>query len=1639
MNISLSRSLINSLLLVMLAMVAASPALAVSDASPGSEPHQSSTIRSVQTPVSRLPEGSLPTVVNSMAAGLSPDWHIAPASNDAAQSFHYRASNSHQRLEYSFTDRGLQIRPAGTTGDPDWSLRFALRAYGYAGNTRAMPPAAETLVADTRIEYHYPDGALTEWYVNSPLGLEHGFTVNEPPPGRRDSDVLVLELALLDNLAATVEADHRTVVFSTPDNERVLSYGGLYASDASGRRLPSEMRLDGDRLVLRVAAADASYPLTVDPLFQSEQKFTPPSPGSGDHYGGSVAIEGDWMVVGAPNKYDNVANAGVVYVYKRQPDDTWAFYQRLSLNDFTGYSSQTGAEFGDAVAISGGVMVIGAPGLNGNPIDPITDAGRAFVYVFNTGCSSSFCWTPLQVLDAGGYQNSGDRFGDAVDIDVNTIVIGAPLDEAPLPMPANQGAAYIYQGSGSTLSLVARVTSDTTTPLAGSHDDDFGNSVALRGGWLVVGAPGDDNAAADAGAVYLYDSSGGWSFSQKILGQAITEWFGKDVDIDPYSLRMVASAHRAMANGVTYGGVVRIYTWFFGWWQTGTLTPSAADNTTPDSTYYGYFGNSVAFEKAGNGNEYILVGAVRNKSTPTDSCSPVCSGAAYVFEDKGSGPVQIRKLFASDGASADFFGETVALDDYTAIVGAPRQVQGVETGAAYVYGTLSSTWLDVELDSHAITTSDQLSVKATLHVGGLPAGNLPDPDILMGRPITLKITAPNSSVQYVNGTTNRLGEVTFPVQGPFASPGAYTFEVSFPGTTTWSASDAPPETVLVSNHAGYLVIIEGAIAQGGSDDELSHYKFANRLYQAAILRNFDADKIFFLGQSDSINSTSRPAVNLDLGGVPQYSDLANYLLETNAGNGSQSLVEKLQQSPGPVHIVMIDHLDKNPVDESGRFYLNANGVTMTAGDLNSLLTGIEAVPGMLAWPRTVTVLSCYSGSFLDPAQIPYVPGRVMISSTMAYEEGFRGMPDQSTAYPYGVREGSYFGGELLQELKRGASFRESFMIAADRTEEYTRADDSHLVAAQRYQDYARQHPLLDDNDGVGSNELSDAAGRDGWVAKDVYFGAGPDFDPYPFTTGPDTTIFLPSPQVFCLELTPESLIPPYWLTYISAAGMALRAPGMALPAPSGASGQLYPSYSTVNGSQVVVPYPYGTYETYQFCPYFNTPGKWEAWLYGEDSQGKVTGTERVEVYVNGAGNNPPGGVTLISPLNGIETGTNPSFDWDEVNDPDGRAVTYRLQIATTDEVDSNQILLDQNVVVTIGHLRGSRAHVDAKAGLEDLSTYYWQVVAVDADGGWTVSPVWSFDTNNKNLVGTRLVGRTTANSVALQGALIQINPGAGLSDEFGDYLIDDLYVGVGQSAMASLSGYGNDSATVDLRAFYDTTWNPVLGQTCTPMLTPGSQTGIGEAGGSFMVTVTDNTGSCNWQAISNSPAWITSVDSLTVYSGNATITYDVTRNTATTPRNGTITIAGQTFTVAQNAALDTDGNGISDWLDDDDDGDGLLDTEESQYGTNPLDPDSDDDGDNDYLEVVRAGTDPLDPTQYLVWGDINGDIKVDVKDVLLATRAALNLFTPDQYQLFRGNVAPLVSGVPSPDLLDNAIDAADLMLIEGKAFNPGLY
>jgi hypothetical protein len=158
--------------------------------------------------------------------------------------------------------------------------------------------------------------------------------------------------------------------------------------------------------------------------------------------------------------------------------------------------------------------------------------------------------------------------------------------------------------------------------------------------------------------------------------------------------------------------------------------------------------------------------------------------------------------------------------------------------------------------------------------------------------------------------------------------------------------------------------------------------------------------------------------------------------------------------------------------------------------------------------------------------------------------------------------------------------------------------------------------------------------------------------------------------------------------------------------------------------------------------------------------------------------------------------------------------------------------------------------------------------------------------------------------------------------------------------------------------------------------------------------------------------------------------------------------------IANASQTDTDGDQMGDACDSDDDNDGLTDSTEAAIGTDPLLADTDSDGLTDGDEInlhgtdpllidtdgdgagdaieIAASTDPLDITSYPILsdGDLNNDGQVDAGDVLLGQHVLMGSATLSAFRQGRGDVAPLVGGIPAPD---GQFNLADLLVIVRKA------
>ncbi|NOS99064.1 MAG: hypothetical protein HOP29_00365 [Phycisphaerales bacterium] len=438
-----------------------------------------------------------------------------------------------------------------------------------------------------------------------------------------------------------------------------------------------------------------------------QQKIVAPDAAGGDFFGWSVAVDGDTLVAGARGDDDDGQDSGAAYVFNRS-GGMWTLQSKLVASDASPLDG-----FGSGVELNEDTVVVGSP------FDDDNGSGSGSAYVFHRNGTT---WSESQkLLAADG--DDGDGFGWLIGLDADTLVISAlGDDEAGL----YAGAAYVFtldagaweerqklsaieevefQYLGDSVSCTQiwilagepgddtfgadsgkafvfdrfdatwRVEATLTAPDA-EAGDGFGKSVAAESDRNVVGAPGEDDLGADAGAVYAYlGNASGWDFHAKF-----TAADGEAGDAFGSSLALHFDTAVVGAPGDDDGGVGAGSAYVFvvsggGWSQEVKLTAADAD---PDDA----FGSAIAIS-----GDRAVVGA------PGDDDGGADAGAAYVFERSGAVWTPVGKLTATDASTGQDFGRSVSVSGGLIIVGAPGDDEfGDGAGAGYVYADTGGGW-----------------------------------------------------------------------------------------------------------------------------------------------------------------------------------------------------------------------------------------------------------------------------------------------------------------------------------------------------------------------------------------------------------------------------------------------------------------------------------------------------------------------------------------------------------------------------------------------------------------------------------------------------------------------------------------------------------------------------------------------------------------------------------------------------------------------------------------------------------------------------------------------------------------------------------------------------------------------------------
>ena len=396
--------------------------------------------------------------------------------------------------------------------------------------------------------------------------------------------------------------------------------------------------------------------------FSKETKITASDAAQYDWFGYSIAISGNYAIMGAYGDDDNGGDSGSAYIFD--------FTTGTQLHKLTASDGAGGDSFGRSVAIDGNYAVVGA---NNDDNDNGIDSGSAYIFDVTTG-------TQLHKLTASDGAAS-DQFGNSVAISSNYAIIGAFVDDDP--NGSNSGSAYIYNVQTGT-ELHKLTASDAAA------SDQFGNSVAISGNYAIVGSQYDDDNGSSSGSAYIFNVTTGTQLHKLTASDGVaSDIFGWSVAIDG-NYAIVGSKYDDGDN--TSSGSAYIFDVTTGT-QLHKLTASDAANSDE-------FGRSVAI----NGN-YAIVGA------PYDD-DDVNSGSAYIFNVTTG--TQLHKLTASDGAAYDYFGYSVAISGNYAIVTAYYDDDnGLNSGAAYIFGPTEDSLLKITNDSQNMVVNGNVGIGTT--------------------------------------------------------------------------------------------------------------------------------------------------------------------------------------------------------------------------------------------------------------------------------------------------------------------------------------------------------------------------------------------------------------------------------------------------------------------------------------------------------------------------------------------------------------------------------------------------------------------------------------------------------------------------------------------------------------------------------------------------------------------------------------------------------------------------------------------------------------------------------------------------------------------------------------------------------------
>lgn len=308
-----------------------------------------------------------------------------------------------------------------------------------------------------------------------------------------------------------------------------------------------------------------------------------------DLFGTAVAIDGDYIIVGAPGDSNST---GAAYFFKRE-DSNW-----IELNKVAPINGNYECSFGSSVSISDSNAIVGAPGF----IYTNDNNGSAYTYTLEGDV-----WSEDQILIAfDGAEN--DNFGCSVCLDGDNnqfyAIVGAYHDD---DNGENSGSAYFFMKEGDQWFEQDKVAGNY-------HDSGFGFSVSIdkinEETFAIIG-----NSYSNLGprSVYIFNRDGNsWNQHYTIQDVGTDDYFGRSVAIQG-DFVIIGSPRSNVIYGP--GGIAYVYRRYDSYWSYQIeVSPDYGD--TGDN-----FGSSISIDSTN-----VIIGAFLDDYFDTNT------GLATIFD-----------------------------------------------------------------------------------------------------------------------------------------------------------------------------------------------------------------------------------------------------------------------------------------------------------------------------------------------------------------------------------------------------------------------------------------------------------------------------------------------------------------------------------------------------------------------------------------------------------------------------------------------------------------------------------------------------------------------------------------------------------------------------------------------------------------------------------------------------------------------------------------------------------------------------------------------------------------------------------------------------------------------------------------------